>query len=50
MADAVEKALSGGEPLLAQAGTGTGKSLAYLAGALTAAAEAGTRTVISTGS
>lgn len=48
MADAVEKALSGGEPLLAQAGTGTGKSLAYLAGALTAAAEAGTRTVIST--
>lgn len=48
MVEAVERALAGGDPLLAQAGTGTGKSLAYLSAALTAAAEAGTCTVIST--
>ncbi len=34
MAEAVESALDSGEHLLAQAGTGTGKSLAYLAPAL----------------
>ncbi|MGL5810577.1 MAG: ATP-dependent DNA helicase [Nocardioides sp.] len=34
MADAVASALSGGEHLLVQAGTGTGKSLAYLVPAL----------------
>ena len=34
MADAVEKALTSGEHLLVQAGTGTGKSLAYLVPAL----------------
>ena len=34
MADAVEAALSSGEHLLVQAGTGTGKSLAYLVPAL----------------
>jgi ATP-dependent DNA helicase DinG len=34
MADAVEAALSNGEHLLVQAGTGTGKSLAYLVPAL----------------
>ncbi|SNU01258.1 ATP-dependent DNA helicase DinG [Ruaniaceae bacterium KH17] len=48
MTEAVERALNGGDPLLAQAGTGTGKSLAYLSAALTSAAEGGTRTVIST--
>lgn len=37
-----------GDVLLAQAGTGTGKSLAYLAAAMTAAAETGQRAVIST--
>ena len=34
MAEAVEQALSEGEHLLVQAGTGTGKSLAYLVPAL----------------
>lgn len=48
MTEAVEAALSGGDALLAQAGTGTGKSLAYLSAALTAASEGGMRTVIST--
>lgn len=48
MTEAVERALTGGDALLAQAGTGTGKSLAYLSAALTSAAESGTRTVIST--
>lgn len=48
MTEKVEAALNGERPLLAQAGTGTGKSLAYLSAALTAAAEHGRRTVIST--
>lgn len=48
MALAVAAAIEGEEVLLAQAGTGTGKSLAYLSAALTAAALAGQRVVIST--
>ncbi len=35
MAEAIERSISSGEHLLVQAGTGTGKSLAYLAPALT---------------
>jgi ATP-dependent DNA helicase DinG len=45
MAAAVSEALEGGHALLVEAGTGTGKSLAYLLPALTA----GLRVVISTG-
>jgi ATP-dependent DNA helicase DinG len=44
LADAVEKALSTGEHLIAEAGTGTGKSLAYLVPAL----ESGQRVVVAT--
>ncbi|MDP3273800.1 MAG: ATP-dependent DNA helicase [Deltaproteobacteria bacterium] len=44
MAAAVERALSGGNPLLVEAGTGTGKSLAYLI----PAAKSGLRVVVST--
>jgi hypothetical protein len=43
LADAVATALSSGEHLLAEAGTGTGKSLAYLIPAL----ESGRRVVVS---
>src|SRR5205823_7229070 len=44
LAEAVERALSTGEHLLAEAGTGTGKSLAYLIPAL----ESGQRVVVAT--
>src|SRR5436305_12781894 len=44
LAAAVERALSFGEHLLAEAGTGTGKSLAYLIPAL----ESGQRVVVAT--
>src|SRR5262245_66196121 len=44
LADAVERALASGQHLLAEAGTGTGKSLAYLIPAL----ESGLRVVVST--
>lgn len=45
MAEAVEQAILGGETLLAEAGTGTGKTLAYLVPALLH----GAKTVVSTG-
>lgn len=48
MADAVASAIDGGGVLLVQAGTGTGKSLGYLAPAISAARNSGTRTVVST--
>ncbi|MFV0254420.1 MAG: ATP-dependent DNA helicase [Beutenbergiaceae bacterium] len=48
MARAVALALSDSEPLLVQAGTGTGKSLAYLIPTLMRAVAAGERAVIST--
>ena len=48
MARAVAEALGGGELLLAEAGTGTGKSLAYLAPAVLFAVENKTPVVIST--
>ncbi|MHB1065292.1 MAG: ATP-dependent DNA helicase, partial [Georgenia sp.] len=48
MADAVAQALGSGEHLLVQAGTGTGKSLAYLVPVLTHAVEKGEHAVIST--
>jgi ATP-dependent DNA helicase DinG len=44
LADAVERALASGEHLVAEAGTGTGKSLAYLLPAL----ESGRRVVVAT--
>src|SRR3954454_10114639 len=44
LAEAVEQALESGEHLLAEAGTGTGKSLAYLIPAL----ESGQRVVVAT--
>src|SRR5512142_3418639 len=44
LAEAVERALESGEHLLAEAGTGTGKSLAYLIPAL----DSGQRVVVST--
>ena len=44
LAEAVERALETGEHLLAEAGTGTGKSLAYLLPAL----ESGQRVVVAT--
>ncbi len=44
LADAVARALAGGEHLVAEAGTGTGKSLAYLIPAL----ESGQRVVVAT--
>ncbi|HZR93789.1 MAG TPA: ATP-dependent DNA helicase [Gaiellaceae bacterium] len=44
LAHAVERALAGGRHLLAEAGTGTGKSLAYLVPAL----DSGLRVVVST--
>ncbi len=45
MADAVERAIETGETLLAEAGTGTGKTLAYLVPAILS----GKKTVIATG-
>jgi len=43
MANAVESALAGGEHLLVQAGTGTGKSLAYLVPAVARAVQGSSR-------
>lgn len=48
MARAVEQALSGGEHLLVQAGTGTGKSLGYLVPAVARAVAHRERIVVST--
>ena len=48
MTAAVAAAIAGEGVLLAQAGTGTGKSLAYLAACLTDAALHGRRAVVST--
>ncbi|GAA1832044.1 ATP-dependent DNA helicase [Actinomadura chokoriensis] len=48
MARAVEKAIDAGEHLAAQAGTGTGKSLAYLVPAIRHAVEKQTTVVVST--
>jgi ATP-dependent DNA helicase DinG len=48
MAAAVEAALASGEHLLVQAGTGTGKSLAYLVPALTHALATGKPVIVST--
>ena len=46
MAQAVQRALSEGDPLLVQAGTGTGKSLAYLVPALAHCLERQNRRVV----
>nr|MDQ3578275.1 DEAD/DEAH box helicase [Actinomycetota bacterium] len=48
MAEAVHTAISTGDHLAVQAGTGTGKSLAYLVPAVRHAVEKGTTVVIST--
>ena len=48
MAEAVGNALDGGEHLLVQAGTGTGKSLAYLVPAVARAITHRERIVVST--
>ncbi|TYK46393.1 ATP-dependent DNA helicase [Actinomadura decatromicini] len=48
MAKAVEKAIESGEHVAAQAGTGTGKSLAYLVPAIRYAVEKQTTVVVST--
>ncbi|TMQ91706.1 ATP-dependent DNA helicase [Actinomadura soli] len=48
MAQAVEKAIESGEHVAAQAGTGTGKSLAYLVPAIRYAVEKQTTVVVST--
>jgi ATP-dependent DNA helicase DinG len=48
MAEAVEHAIESGEHLAAQAGTGTGKSLAYLVPAIRHAVAADTTVVVST--
>ncbi|RFU42710.1 ATP-dependent DNA helicase [Actinomadura logoneensis] len=48
MAEAVERALDSGEHLAAQAGTGTGKSLAYLVPAIRHAVTRGRTVVVST--
>ena len=48
MAEAVERAIIGGEHLAVQAGTGTGKSLAYLVPAIRHAVAARTTVVVST--
>ena len=48
MAEAVDRAMSGGRHLLVQAGTGTGKSLAYLVPVFHHAGSAGKPVVIST--
>jgi ATP-dependent DNA helicase DinG len=49
MAQAVERALSEDKHLIVEAGTGTGKTLAYLLPALRACARTGQRVIISTG-
>ena len=46
MADAVARAMSTGEHLMVQAGTGTGKSLGYLAPAMSALLEGGAERVV----
>lgn len=48
MAEAVAKTLKAGEHLLVQAGTGTGKSLAYLAPALLWAIDSGQQVIVAT--
>ncbi len=48
MMDAVAEALNGGEHLLVEAGTGTGKSLAYLLPSIYHAVRNGARVVVST--
>lgn len=48
MADSVVRAMETGTHLLVQAGTGTGKSLAYLVPAMVHAVDVGERTVVST--
>lgn len=48
MADAVRRSLSSGEHLAVQAGTGTGKSLAYLVPAIRHAIARDTTVVVST--
>src|ERR687890_354360 len=48
MADAVDRAIRTGEHLAVQAGTGTGKSLAYLVPAIRHAVERGSTVVVST--
>ena len=48
MAQAVRKAIASGEHLAVQAGTGTGKSLAYLVPAIRHAVERGNTVVVST--
>ncbi|MGH3791358.1 MAG: ATP-dependent DNA helicase [Pseudonocardiaceae bacterium] len=48
MAEAVDRAIRTGEHLAVQAGTGTGKSLAYLVPAIRHAVEASTTVVVST--
>jgi ATP-dependent DNA helicase DinG len=48
MARSVAKAIDDGGPLLVEAGTGVGKSFAYLVPAILATAEAGAKVVIST--
>ena len=48
LAEAVTKALTEGRHLLAEAGTGTGKSLAYLVPALARAVGRGERVVVAT--
>jgi ATP-dependent DNA helicase DinG len=49
MAQAVERAFTDNRHLIVEAGTGTGKTLAYLLPALRAAAATGRRVIISTG-
>ncbi|MDN6512617.1 MAG: ATP-dependent DNA helicase, partial [Acidipropionibacterium jensenii] len=48
MADAVDRAMDEGIHLLVQAGTGTGKSLGYLAPALARAVDHDTRVIVAT--
>ncbi|MDQ3826711.1 MAG: DEAD/DEAH box helicase, partial [Actinomycetota bacterium] len=48
MAEAVDRAISTGEHLAVQAGTGTGKSLAYLVPAIRHAVDTGTTVVVCT--
>lgn len=48
MAEAVSTAMTSGEHLLVQAGTGTGKSLGYLVPAVHHAVNAGERVIVST--
>src|SRR5919198_2730387 len=49
MAEAVVRAFEGKHHLIVEAGTGTGKTLAYLVPAVAAAVGSGARVVISTG-